>query len=136
MGTLQTTITMRTTPKGVTRLYPNIVSYKNISNNDLVEYMVKNSGVNKATALAATAALREVFSNYVFNGHAVQIPQLGIFRLAARTKAVAELKKCGASCVNALKLSFTPVTLLRNACKSVKFQGIVKDDQTLNMVTK
>ena len=135
MGTLQTTITMRTTPQGVKKLYPNIVSYKKISNNDLIEYMVQNSSVSKSTALAAVAALRQVFSNYVLNGHGVQIPQLGIFTLAAKTNAVDDLKKCGASCVKNLKVRFTPTVLLKNACKSVKFQGIVKDDQVLKMVT-
>ena len=37
MGILQTAITSRTTPKGVTKLYPNIVSYKNIKSDDLIE---------------------------------------------------------------------------------------------------
>ena len=55
MATLQTAITMRTTPNGVTRLYPNIVSYKNIGNDELIEYMTQNSGINKTTALNATA---------------------------------------------------------------------------------
>lgn len=136
MGTLQTAITMRTTPQGVKKLYPNIVSYKKISSNDLIEYMVQNSSVSKATALAAVAALRQVFNNYVLNGHGVQIPQLGTFSLSAKTSAVATLKECGADCVKSLKIRFTPTVLLKNACKAVKFQGIVKDDDTLNILTK
>lgn len=136
MGILQTAITSRTTPKGVTKLYPNIVSYKNIKSDDLIEYMVSNSSVSKSTVLAAIGALRQLFSNYVLNGHRVQIPQLGIFGVSAKTRAVVTLEECGADCVKKLKLQFKPNTMLRNACKSVKFQGIVKGDETLNIITK
>lgn len=133
MGTLQTIVTSRTTPQGVTKLYPNIVSYRNIKSDDLVEYMVENSSVSKTTAIGA---LRQVFTNYALNGHTVRIPQLGLFGVSAKTSAVATLKECGADCVKNLKLHFKPNKTLRNACKAVKFQGIVRDDQTLNIVTE
>ena len=136
MATLQTAITMRTTPNGVTRLYPNIVSYKNIGNDELVEYMTQNSGINKTTALNATAALRQIFYNYLLNGHTVKIPQLGTFRLSLKTKAVSDLKDCGVGCVKNVKVVFTPVSVIRNACKSVKFKGVLKDDQQWNIVTE
>ncbi len=136
MGILQTIITTRTTPQGVTKLFPNIVSYRNIGNNDLIEYMVQNSSVSKGTAIAAMGALRQVFTNYVLNGHTVRIPQLGIFGVSAKTKAVGTLEECGADCVQNLKLYFKPNEELRNACKSVKFQGIIRDGETLKIITE
>lgn len=132
MATLQTTITMRKSPLGGTKLYPNIVSYKNIGNDELIEYMVQNSGINKTVAIASAAALRQIFFNYVLNGHTVVIPQLGTFSLNARTKAVSELKDCGAGCIQGLKLRFTPVKTTLNACKAVKFRGIMKGDEILS----
>ena len=128
---LQTTITIRTAPTGGTRLYPNIVSYKKIGNDELINYMVQNSGINKAVAIAATAALRQVFENYVLNGHSVQIPQLGTFSPSARTKAVSKLADCNASCIENVKLRFTPTGSTQQACKAVKFQGLIKDDEVL-----
>ena len=128
---LQTTITIRTAPTGGTRLYPNIVSYKNIGNDELIEYMVQNSGINKCVAIAAAVALRQAFNNYALNGHTIQIPQLGTFSVGARTKAVTKLADCNASCIQGLKLRFTPVGSTQQACKSVKFQGIIKDEETI-----
>ncbi|MGN1213981.1 MAG: HU family DNA-binding protein [Bacteroidaceae bacterium] len=136
MATLQTAITMRTIPSGETRLYPNIVSYMNIGNDEIIEHMAQNSGINKTTALNATAALRQIFYNYLLNGHTVKIPQLGTFRLSVKTKAVSDIKDCGVGCVKNVKVVFTPVSDIRKACKSVKFKGVVKDDQQLNIITE
>lgn len=136
MGTLQAVVVSRTNAQGVTKLYPNIVSYRNIKSDDLVEYMLQNSSVSKATAIAAIGALRLVFNNYVLNGHTVRIPQLGLFGVRAKTTAVATFKECGADCVKNLKIYFSPNNTIRNECKAVKFQSIVRDDKTLNIVTE
>ena len=113
MGTLKTTITRRAVPGGGRKLYPNIVSFKNIGNDDLIERMMQNS-------------------NYVLNGHTVQIPQLGTFSLSAKTKSVADKDKAGPSCIKTIKIRFTPVGTTMQAAKSVKFSSLV-DDEILNM---
>lgn len=128
MGTIRTTITKRTLMSGATKLYPNIVSYKRITNDDLINYMVSNSGINKYVAIAAVTALRRVITNYLLNGHTVKVPQLGTLRLAAKTKAVSSSDKADASCIKALRVRFTPVGSTRLACRSVKFSGLVNDD--------
>lgn len=135
MATLQTSIRSISVNGNEAKLYPGIVSYKNISNNELVDYMVSNSGVNKATALAAVAALRRLISNYVLNGHVVQVPQLGTFRIGVSTKAVDDYKKCGAGCVERVKMFFTPIVQTRNATKSIKFKGVVAEGDELKMLT-
>ena len=132
MGTLKTTITRRTVPGGGKKLFPNIVSFKSIGNDDLIERMMQNSGINKVVAIAAAAALRQVFTNYVLNGHTVQIPQLGTFSLSARTKSVTDKDKAGPSCIKAIRIRFTPAGTTMQAAKSVKFSSLVEDD-TLNM---
>ena len=128
MGTLKTTITRRTVPGGGKKLFPNIVSFKSIGNDDLIERMMQNSGINKVVAIAAAAALRQVFTNYVLNGHTVQIPQLGTFSLSAKCKLVSNAKDAGPDCIKRLKIRFTPKGTIKSACKSVKFSGITVDD--------
>lgn len=128
MGTLRTTITKRTLMTGTSKLYPNIVRYTRITNDDLIEYMVSNSGINKAVALAATAALRRAITNYVLNGHTVKIPQLGTLSLSARTKGVDTLEKADESCIRSIKLRFTPVGSTKQACRSVKYSTLLGDD--------
>lgn len=127
MGTLRTTITRRKLLDGTTKLYPNIVRYSRIKSNDLINYMVSNSSINKATAITAAAALCRVITNYLLNGHTVQIPQLGTLSLRAKTKGVETLDKADASCIKTLRIRFTPVSDTRQACKSVKFRSLLDD---------
>ena len=132
MGLLKTTITSRTSPEGGKKLYPNIVSFSNIGNDQMVEYLAVNSGINRPLAIAAVNALRAIFVNYLMNGHTVQIPQLGTFSLSARTKSVADKDKAGPSCIKAIRIRFTPAGTTMQAAKSVKFSSLV-DDDTLDM---
>ena len=118
MGLLKTTITRRTVPGGGKKLFPNIVSFSNIGNDQMVEYLAVNSGINRPLAIAAVNALRAVFVNYLMNGHTV----------SAKCKLVSNAKDAGPDCIKRLKIRFTPKGTIKSACKSVKFSGIPVDD--------
>jgi len=135
MGTLQTTITQRTSPAGEKKLYANIVNYSNIGNDQLVEYMATNSGINKSTAIAAVYALRSILTNYLLNGHTVVVPQLGTFSLGCNSKAQDTKDKVTADTIKRLKIRFTPETSINTAAKSIRFKGIVSEDEALDVVT-
>ena len=125
MALLKTTITRRNAPGTDTqKFYPGIVSFSNIGNDQLVEYLATNSGINKPVAIAAVNALRALFTNYLLNGHTVQIPQLGTFSLSAITKPVALKKDAGPDCIQRVKIRYTPKSSIKNACKSVRFSAI------------
>lgn len=128
MGILKTTITRRPNPKGGKKLYLNIVSFSNIGNDQIVEYLAANSGINKPLAIAAVSALRSVFVNYLMNGHTVQIPQLGTFSLSAKCRYVNDEEDADGRCIKRLKIRFTPKNTIKAACKSVRFAGIVLDE--------
>lgn len=134
MGVLQTTITLRTAPTGGTRLYPNIVSYQNIKSEDVVDMMCANSGINRVTAYAAAAALRRLIYNYVLNGHTIIVPGLGRMSLGLVTKAVSSLDDVDADMIKGVKVRFSPSKTIKSACKSVKFQGIIVEDDVRKMV--
>ena len=128
MGVLQTAITMRTTPDGVTRLYPNIVHYKPINEDDLVNYMVESAGVNKNTAYAAITGLQNMVKNHLCNGHTLKVPELGTLRPSIKAKGVATAEMCTNNTIDKVKIVFTPMRAVKTACKSVGFKGVVKDD--------
>lgn len=127
MGTLRTTITRRTLFDGTSKLYPNIATYQRITDRDVINYMVSNSGIKKNVAIATVAALRQVITNYLLNGHTVKFPYLGTFRLSANTKGVDTIEKANASCIKSLKICFTPTVETKQACKSVKFKSLLGD---------
>ena len=128
MATLRTTITKRTLFSGANKLYPNIVSYKRITNADLINYIVSNSGINQPLAIAAISGLRRAITNFLLNGHAVIIPQFGTLGVSAKTKAVDSSAKADASCIQSLHVRFTPMGNTKQACRSVQFTSLMDDD--------
>lgn len=128
MTTLRTTITKRTLLSGANKMYPNIVSYKRITNEDLINYMVSNSGINRPVAIAAVSGLRRAITNFLLNGHSVNIPQFGTLSVSAKTKAVDSNAKADASCIQSLRVRFTPEGNTKQACRSVKFTTLMDDD--------
>lgn len=136
MGILKTVITQRTNPlTGDTRLYANIATYSNLGNEQVLNYMCQNSGINRSVALAAIYALQNIVRNYVLNGHTVKIPELGTFSLNARSKAVASPDKVTPETIKALHIRFTPTPRVQVAAKSVKFSGVLPDEDPLDIVT-
>ena len=128
MGVLQTGITMRTTPNGVSQLYPNIVHYKAISEEDLVKFMVETAGVSRNTAYAAIAGLQNMVKNHLCNGHSLKIPELGTLRPTLKAKGVDKPEDCTFSTIEKVKIAFTPMKAVKNACKSVSFKGVIGDE--------
>lgn len=124
MGVLKTGITQKTVFKDGKKLFPTVLTFSNIGNEQLVEYLAINSGINKGLAIAAVNALRNVFDNYLLNGHTVQIPQLGTFSLSAKCKLADKEKDAGAKCIQRVKIRYTPKTTVKAACKSAKFESI------------
>ena len=127
MGVLKTGITQKTVFKDGKKLFPTVLTFSNIGNEQLVEYLAINSGINKGLAIAAVNALRNVFDNYLLNGHTVQIPQLGTFSLSAKCKLADKEKDAGAKCIQRVKISYTPKTTVKAACKSAKFESILSE---------
>ena len=136
MGTLQTTIVSRTTPKGQTRLYPGIASYKNIGNEELIQFMVNEQGIKSTTAYSAIYALRSLIYNHLLNGHTLTIPRLGTFSLTLKAKGTETPELCTNDTIKSVNIRFTPVKTIKNACRSVRFKGVLTEAEALKIFTK
>lgn len=128
MGTIRTGIVIRKDPSGVTKLYASKLMYSNIDSDKLVEYMASNSNVGKATAFGAVDAFRSLILTFLLNGHNVAIPQLGLFKLSAKSKLQDDVKNATGDAIKRLRVLYYPDRALKQAVKSTKFAGIVQDD--------
>lgn len=63
------------------------VRYTTIKAADLVEAASRNNSIPKSYIETACEAIANEFQNYILNGHSVQVPQVGTFRLVFKYKA-------------------------------------------------
>ena len=63
------------------------VRYTTIKAADLVDAASRNNSIPKSYIETACEAIANEFQNYILNGHSVQVPQVGTFRLVLKVKS-------------------------------------------------
>ena len=69
------------------------VTYSKIDGDEVLVLAAQNSGINQAQLSAAMYAIRQSFINFLMNGHSVELPGVGIFRVGVNAKMVDEAAK-------------------------------------------
>ena len=90
------------------------VTYSKIDGEDVLEYAAQNSGINQAQLSAAMYAIRQSFINFLLNGHSVELPGVGIFRVGVNAKMVDEATKVSVDQIYRRKIHFLPSTVLKD----------------------
>ena len=106
------------------------ITYSRIGSDDLLEAAARNSGINEATIFAGMKGVVNEFENFLMNGHSVQVPLLGTFRISLRGKAVATQEEAGANAVYRRGIIYTPTTRLKAKLKSLSLSAIPADIET------
>lgn len=148
MGTIRQGIVRRNVPGGGTKLYATGVHYSRIDDNGLILYMLQNSQVGRASAVAAVEAFKAAFTTFLMNGHTMVVPALGTFSLTCNSKTslithtppaepintdakkqqLADFRRDVQNAIQNIRVRFTPQTLMQLAAKSVRFQPIIVED--------
>ena len=103
------------------------VTYSKITADDLLEAAARNSGINDATIYAGMRAVVNEFENFLMNGHSVQVPLLGTYRLSLRGKAVATEEEAGANAIYRRGIIYTPTTRLKAKLNSINLSALPAD---------
>ena len=103
------------------------VTYSKITADDLLEAAARNSGINDATIYAGMRAVVNEFENFLMNGHSVQVPLLGTYRLSLRSKAVATEAEAGANAIYRRGIIYTPTTRLKAKLNSINLNALPAD---------
>ena len=94
------------------------VTYSKISTEMLVNYASENSGIPKAQMAAAFYAIAQQIEQFLFNGHSLELSNLGCFYISARAAAVTEKSEAGAGAVTRLCVKFRQSKKLRDMINS------------------
>ena len=97
------------------------VTYSKIDGEDVLEYAAQNSGINQAQLSAAMYAIRQSFVNFLLNGHSVELPGVGIFRVGVNAKMVYEATKVSVDQIYRRKIHFLPSTVLKDRLTRISF---------------
>ena len=97
------------------------VTYSKIDGEDVLEYAAQNSGINQAQLSAAMYAIRQSFVNFLLNGHSVELPGVGIFRVGVNAKMVDEATKVSVDQIYRRKIHFLPSTVLKDRLTRISF---------------
>lgn len=114
--------------QGETEVYiTSPVTYSKITSDALLEAAARNSGVKQSVIYSGVLAVTNEFENFLLNGHSVQVPGLGTFRVSIRAKAVATQKEAGGSAVYRRSISYTPAPELKNKLQNMQLSAISSD---------
>ena len=97
------------------------VTYSKIDGEDVLELAAQNSGINQAQLSAAMYAIRQSFINFLLNGHSVELPGVGIFRVGVNAKMVDEAAKVSVDQIYRRKIHFLPATALKDKLIRISF---------------
>ncbi len=106
------------------------VYYARITGDELLERAADNSKLRKSEIYLAAEAITREFRNFLQNGHAVTIPEIGTFRFGFRAHATDTLAEAGAAQVYRRRIIYQPCMDLRRQINTVTLEDVtVKDEE-------
>ena len=97
------------------------VTYSKIDGDEVLELAAQTSGINQAQLSAGMYAIRQSFVNFLLNGHSVELPGVGIFRVGVNAKMVDEATKVSVDQIYRRKIHFLPSTVLKDRLTRISF---------------
>ena len=97
------------------------VTYSKIDGDEVLELAAQNSGINQAQLSAAMYAIRQSFINFLLNGHSVELPGVGIFRVGVNAKMVDEASMVSVDQIYRRKIHYLPSIDLKNRLTRISF---------------
>ena len=102
------------------------VRYSTIDGETFLDFVARNTRLDRYIVKAAAGAIAKEFANFVFNGHSVSVPGIGIFRFGVQAKASAIQDEATAKKVYRRKILYRPTTDIKTLVKNTSLE-----DQTV-----
>ncbi|MBO4984055.1 MAG: hypothetical protein J6C87_00220 [Bacteroides sp.] len=99
---------------GEEKVLTSVERLPNILWEQLLEYASNNSGISKSMMSAAVYALENEIQQWIFNGHGIQLGNLGYLYISTSAKAKDTVDEAGAEAVYRLSVKFRQSSKLRN----------------------
>lgn len=110
------------------------VTYSKISGDEMLEYAAMNSGINQGQLAACMYAIQQSFQNFIMNGHSVELPGVGTFRVSVNAHMADDAESAVADNIYRRKVVFTPSKKIKAQLANVSFtsgNGLSPEDEQL-----
>lgn len=104
------------------------VNYSKISADDVLDYAEMNSGINRGQISASMHAVVQTFRNFLMNGHAVEFPELGIFRFGVNAYSTETEEESGSEQVYRRKVLYRPSTKIKSYLNAMSLVKVGDDE--------
>ena len=105
------------------------VYYARITGDELLDRAADNSKLRKSEIYLAAEAITREFRNFLQNGHAVTIPEIGTFRFSFRAHATDTLEEAGAEQVYRRRIMFQPNVSLKRLLSGISLEDVTPKEE-------
>lgn len=98
-----------------------VMTFSKISSSELIESAARNNSMPKGYVNASCDAIMNEFQNYLLNGHSVEIPYIGTYRLSVSCKSVDKAEDVHANNIYRKKIIFTPSSDFKRLIEGCSF---------------
>lgn len=133
MAKMRFTAVPRKNPKDKSvAYYPIQKIYSNIGANDIVNYAVQNSNIDRGVLEQAMLGLEEAVFTFLCNGHNLQFWPLGSFRIGMHGRPAPTPEEVTAANIKQTRVIFTPSPLIKGdfAKHNVSFERVENKNVT------
>ena len=103
------------------------VSLPMVDEKTLIERAAENSLINPGHLYAAMQAVTQTFRNFLFMGHPVKFPNVGVFRFAVNAKATEDKEEAGVEQIYRRKILYRPTVDLNRALEGIQLEKLQND---------
>lgn len=96
--------------------------YSTIDGETFLDFVARNTRLDRYIVKAAAGAIAKEFANFVFNGHSVSVPGIGIFRFGINAKAATVQDEVGVKKVYRRKILYRPTTDIKTLLKNTSLE--------------
>lgn len=98
------------------------VHYSTIDGDTFIDFVARNTRLDRYVVKAAAGAIAKEFANFVFNGHSVSVPGIGIFRFGVQAKASKKQEDATTKKVYRRKILYRPATDIKTLVKNTSLE--------------
>lgn len=106
------------------------VRYTTIDGETFLDHVARNTRLDRYVVKAAAGAIAKEFANFIFNGHSVAVPGIGIFRFGINAKAAATQEESTVRKVYRRKILYRPTTDIKTLVANTSLEDQTVPEET------
>lgn len=105
------------------------IRYSTIDGETFLDHVARNTRLDRYVVKAAAGAIAKEFANFIFNGHSVAVPGIGIFRFGVNAKCAATKEESNVRKVYRRKILYRPTTDIKKLVANTNLEDQTEPEE-------